>query len=228
VQGRRDSAESSKAVQGNLRRLFYRRMLGGMRYLAILLLLAAGLASGQEAEDSAAGQCNVVTRPPEVNAAGEFARPPPTDEECELAGSLEAKFLATPGGNFRQVRNLTQLPESLRRFVDGIGGASEVRNPVSVTVQVGRYPQSQQQRFAVWLGTELVVIAYRVTGDVSGNSTNVVLADLNSLTACTYMRWRGGEMPSTMRIRDIQRALDKGLLGDRETPTCHLRQIPLD
>lgn len=196
-----------------------------MRSIGIWLLLAAGLAVAQEEGGAAGPACHVVTRPAEVNAAGEFARPAPTAEECERAQSLEAKFLATPTNDFRQIRSLTRLSEPLRRFVDGIGGAAEVRSPVSV--QVGRYPQSRTPGIAIWLGTELVVIAHRV-GDLAGSSTNVVLADIDSLTACTYMRWRGGELPATMRIRDIQRALDRGLLGDRETPTCHLRQIPLD
>ena len=195
-----------------------------MRALLILVWLAAWPSLAQAPAGPTSTTCNIVTGSPDLNEAGELARPAPTDEQCARVFSLEAKFLATSPRDFRLVRNMTRLPAPVRIYVEGIGGLSESRGPVNV--QVGR-SDHQTPSTAVWIGTELVVLAYRVS-DLSGTSTTVVLADLDSLTACAYLRWRGGELPGNLSINEIQRALDRGRLGEREVPACNLRLLPLD
>jgi hypothetical protein len=189
-----------------------------------LLLLAAGAAFGQDGGREPG--CNVVSRSaPDVNEQGRIEQPPPTSEECEAAAALEAKFLATSRGEFRLVRNLGRLPEPVLLYIGGIPGLSDPRTTGSIQTGGGRY--SRQSDLAIWLSPELVVIAYRGS-DISGAVTNVVLADLGSLDACTYLRWRGGDLPGALSIAEIQAGLGDGLLGDGETPACHLQALPLD
>ena len=220
VRGTRGRGTRGRRTRGRGTRAIVRNLLCA----GALIIVQIGSVAAQVA-GNAGSDCAVVTRLPEVNAAGEFVRPSPTDAECELAGSLEAKFLATPPGDFRQVRDMTRLSEPVRNYVAGLGGTGTVRGPVSV--QIGRVPQTGRQAVVVWLGSELVVVAYR-SSDLAGSSTDVLLADLATLTACNYLRWRGGELPADLRIAEIQGALEASLLGERETPACHLRQIPLD
>ncbi|MGD8341211.1 MAG: hypothetical protein PVH89_10535 [Gammaproteobacteria bacterium] len=191
--------------------------------LILIPLLVLPLAATAQSE-SDGRVCRVVSGSPDVNEAGELVRPVPTDEQCSRALALEAKFLATRPRDFRIVRNTARLPEPVRLYIAGIDGLDGRRGPVNV--QVGHAPR-ELEPIVVWVGTELVVLAYRVS-DFAGTTTTVVLGDLDSLTACAYLRWRGGELPAALSIEDIQDELGRGRLGNRQAPACHLGTLPLD
>ena len=199
-------------------------MLAGMRkvFLFALAVSCPFLAQAQPGPVSAT--CNVAPGPLDVDVAGELVRSPPTEEACERALMLQAKFLETSPRDFRLVRNMGRLPDPVRSYIAGIDAVGDRGSPVQV--QVGR-PTAPLQGIVVWLGTELVVLAYR-TADLAGAATTVVLADLDSLNACAYLRWRGGALPATLSIDEIQAALDRGRLGTREMPVCSLRLLPID
>lgn len=198
-----------------------------MRIGSLLLLLAWGLAQAQDATDGDGG-CYVVAGSVEVDESGRLVSPAPTAGDCTRAGSLEAKFRATPPREFGQVNGLARFPEHVRRYIEGVivpGNPGNVRNPVNV--QTGRYPVRQLPPVVVWLGRELVVVIWR-SSDLSGTATNVFLADLETLNACEYLSWRGAQQPALMTIAGLQRALEERQLGEREAPACHLQTLPLD
>jgi hypothetical protein len=193
-----------------------------MRTLLILvLLLAARAAPGQA--PSAASPCNVVIPTAEITDDGKFERPVPTPGQCEAAEALVEKFMATPSSSFRRLFNVNVAPEPVINYIVSVVGRGRSRNPGNF--RTGNF--EQQTGLSVWLSTELVVMAFRGS-DISGSSTTVTLADIDSLTACEYVRWQGSERPQQLAIRDIQDALDAGLVGNRETPTCQLGALPLD
>jgi hypothetical protein len=195
-----------------------------MRALVLLTLLAARAAVAQDPAQDRDGSCNVVSeRPIDVNREGRLERPPPTPAECETAATLESRFLAMRPGDFRRIWNPNRAPELIRNYLKGIVDLDETLG--TSNVQIGRYPR--RPGIAIWLSTELAVVAYRTT-DFEGTATNVLLADLDAFTACAYVRWRGGELPASLSIAEIQDALDKGRLGNRETPACHLRTLTID
>ena len=196
-----------------------------MRLTLLIGLLAAAVAFGQETAPPPAA-CSVVAGPLDVNEAGELERPAPTAEECDRAGALEEKFLATSPGEFRRALNVSRAPESVQIYVGSLS-RGPIRNPrpIGPGNVIGSYPERPD--VVTWLSPELVVVAYRTT-DFAGSATSVTLADLATLSACEYLRWSGGELPMQLSIREIQAALDRGRLGEREAPACYLRSLTID
>lgn len=195
-----------------------------MRALVYATLLTAQVALAQAPAEPAAGRCNVVSeRPVDINREGRLERPAPTPAECETASTLEARFMALRPGDFRRLWGLARAPVPIRNYLESLVDLEAKRS--TSNVQVGPLPRRPE--IVIWLSTELAVVAYRTT-DFEGAATNVLLADLDSLTACAYLRWRGGTLPASLGIAKIRDALDKGRLGDRETPACHLRSLTID
>jgi hypothetical protein len=195
-----------------------------MRPLLVLFALSLAPLSASAQQEPPTGACRVVVGAPDVNAAGELVRPTPTDAQCARAVDLEERFIATSPREFRLVRNMGRLPDPVRAYIAGIDGLDGRRSPVNV--QVGRVTQDLSP-LEIWLGTELVVMAYRIA-DFGGATTTVVLADLDSFTVCAYLRWSGGALPAALSVEQIQDALDQGRFAERDLPACNLGSLPLD
>lgn len=177
-----------------------------MRSIVLMLLLAAHAATAQPAAEPESPLCNVVARPPDLNEAGEFVRPPPTPDECLFAGDLVQKLLGANRRGFRMTTNFRQLPGSLRPEI----GADAMAQPI-----------------VTWESDELIVVAYR-SSDVTGPVTNVIVADKTVGAVCRYPRFPTSKSPRSLSLAEIQDVLDAGLAGERETPTCYLREIPVE
>jgi hypothetical protein len=187
-----------------------------MRGFVLLALLAAPAAFAD------AG-CNVAPGTTQVDENGQIVRPQPTAVQCELAAALQAKFLATPAGDFRRVINSSRLPEPVRKSLAQI---IELENPGdNASVRVGGWPQLPD--VVAWLSPELVVATYR-RSDFAGTTTTVLLADATSLDACEFLRWPGAALPASLRITDIQDVLRKHRIGEPDMPQCHLKALTID
>jgi hypothetical protein len=183
-----------------------------------LVALALGSASvAQESEVSAPGRCTVVTGPPEVNADGEFVRPPVTPEDCAAAEALIEKFLETSRGDFRRVDLIEDVPGNVSVYVGRMTpwGGSVQELPVN------------RRHGVTWLTDRFVVVVIETT-DISGPTTTVVIADLETRQVCEFPRWPGREDPRTLSVDEIQEVLDTGLRGDQPAPACHLEPLPLE
>jgi len=209
-------------VQGNLRRLFFWLMLGRMRWLVLIASLASWLAIAQDSGLSAAA-CNVITQPVDVNAQGEFVQPPATLEECMIASGIVSKLLGMDRNEFERTVNVTGIPGPIQTHIGPIAGPGDPWN----TTHVLSEELPEKQHIATWASPALIVVVYRSL-EISGPTTNVLVADLESLKACNFPRWPVGDGSGTMSIIEIQNVLEPGLLGNQATPTCYLKPLTLD
>jgi hypothetical protein len=175
-----------------------------MRAVVLIFSITAAPALAQLAPEPGIGACNVIAQPRAVNDAGEFVQPPPTPDECLFAADLVSKFLQSDRRALRRITS-TRIPA-----------------PVQPEIGAG----IDRRSIETWASDELVVVAYQ-SMDFTGLVTNVVVADLESGTACHYPRWPTGDTPGQLSLEDIQEVLEAAR-DDEQGPTCYLRELQRD
>jgi hypothetical protein len=185
--------------------------------LLALLVLGSASVFAQEPGAPIAGDCNVVTGSPDVNADGEFVRPPVTPEHCAAAEALVEEFLAMSRGEFRRVDVLDDVPGNVSIYMGRMTpwGGSVDRLPLN-----GR-------RDVIWLSDRIVVVVIE-SADITGPTTTVVISNIETRQVCRFERWPGAEEPRNLTVAEIQDVLDRGLLGDQPAPACRLEELPID
>jgi hypothetical protein len=176
-----------------------------MRAVVLIFGIAAAPALAQILPEPGMGACNVVAKPREVNDAGEFVQPLPTPDECLFAADLVSKLLRADRSELRRVTN--------------------ARIPAPVRPEIGA--GVNDRAIETWASDDLVVVAYQ-SMDFTGLVTNVLVADLESGTACHYPRWPTGDTPGQLSLEDIQEVLEATRSADEQGPTCYLRELAGD
>lgn len=188
-----------------------------LTFLFASLVLGSARVAAQEPGSPSAGGCNVIAGSPDVNADGEFVRPPVTPEHCAAAEALVEEFLGMSRGDFRRIEVLEDVPGNVSVYMGRMTpwGGSVDRLPLNA------------QRDVIWISDRVVVVVIR-TSDFTGPTTTVVITDLGTRKVCRFERWPGGEDPRNLTVAEIQEILDRGLLGNQTAPACHLEELPID
>jgi hypothetical protein len=183
----------------------------------LLLLVLGGVSVAQDPVAPAVGGCNVVTSLPDVDDAGEFARPPATLEDCAAAEALVEEFLAMSRGDFQRVDLIEDIPGNVSVYV---GSMTPWGGPASAL-------PTNRRHGVTWLSGRIVVVVTEGS-DFAGPTTMVVIADLETRQVCEFARWPGAADPRSLSVQEIQDVLDAGLIGDQATPACRLGSLPID
>lgn len=170
----------------------------------------------------AQGGCSVITGPPDITADGTFARPIPTQEECEAAAALVEKFLGTDPRDFRRTVQLADIPGNVRISIGRMGPWDR---PRPVGSEEGDLPD--KRHIVTWRTPALTVVVY-VTEEFAGAVTTLMIADHEGFRICEYPRWPIEGDPRRISIDEIQRSMREGLAGNAQFAACRLELLPLD
>ena len=193
-----------------------------MRVILILPFFAMAPAFAQPAAGTGGDACKVISRPLDVNAAGEIYQPPPSTDDCAAADALVEKFQSMGPRDFDQIVAVEGIPGPVHVYV---GPLRPYGMPRPIDSPPGSLPL--QRHIATFRSDKLVIVVYE-TSDFSGPTTTVVIADLETLTVCTYASWPDNEDPATLRIPEIQAVLDEDHVDRFGTPTCRLGTLPIE
>jgi len=189
----------------------------GLKSLLALLLLVGANVAAQEPGTPGSARCNVIAGSPDVNADGEFVRPPVTPEHCAAAEALVEEFFAMSRGDFRRVDLIEDIPGNVSVYMGRMtpwGGS------------VDQLPYNRRHG-VTWLSDRIVVVVTE-TSDFAGPTTTVVIANIETRQVCRFERWPGAEDPRNLTVTEIQEVLDRGLLGGQSAPACRLAELPID
>jgi hypothetical protein len=194
-----------------------------MRALAFSgLLLLARAALAQDEAGAVTGDCNVISRPIDVNERGEIVQPPPSPEDCAAATDLLDKFLAMDRRDFQRIVERKPTPGNVRTEIGRRAPFGRVWTPYDIESLL-----PDHEHIVTYESDSIVVIVYE-SSDFTGDVLSVLVADMTTLKACNFPRWPETRDPRSLSVDDIQAILDPGLAGDRPTPVCYLKPLIIE